>query len=57
MSELPSGLDLRGRIFTDEGSSKTIYNGDLKVLLPATDLQLLLDLSKPSSSTQVIRFL
>jgi|HubBroStandDraft_6_1064221.scaffolds.fasta_scaffold17873_2 hypothetical protein len=50
MSELPSGLDLRGRIFTDEGSSKTIYNGDLKVLLPATDLQLLLDLSKPSSS-------
>ena len=50
MSKLPSGLDLRGCIFTDEGSSKTIYNGDLKVILPATDLQLPSDLGALSPS-------
>jgi hypothetical protein len=50
MSKLPSGPDLRGRIFTDEGSSRTIYNGDLKVILPATDLQLLSDLGELSPS-------
>jgi hypothetical protein len=41
----------RGGIVTDQATSQTIYNGDLKVITPATDLQPLLEIWGDNSST------
>jgi hypothetical protein len=49
----PHRSTIHGAIITDQATSQTIYNGDLKVITPATDLQLLLKIWSDHSSTTI----
>jgi hypothetical protein len=43
----------RGAIMTDQATSQTIYNGDLKVIIPAVDTQSLLEILGDDGSTTI----